>query len=41
MFTLLVDNFGIKFASRQDAENLAIAIEYLYVITKDWEEILF
>ena len=37
MFTLVVDDFGIKFTNRQDSEHLASALEDLYVITKDWE----
>ena len=37
MLTLLVDDFGTKFNSRRDAEHLASAIKYLYVIIKDWE----
>ena len=40
-FTLVVDEFGIKFTRRRDAENLAIAREDLYVITKDWEGNVF
>ena len=36
MFTLVMDDFGIKFTSRQDADQLSCEIEYLYVITKDW-----
>ena len=41
MFTLVVDDFGIKSASRLDAEYLASALENLYVITKDWEETIY
>ena len=37
MFTLVVDDFGIKFTSSQDAEHLSIVLEGLYVITKYWE----
>ena len=37
MFTLVVDDFGIKFTRRRDADHLAIVLEDLYVITKDWE----
>ena len=37
MFTVVVDDFGIKFTSRRDAEHLASALKYLYVITKVWE----
>ena len=41
MCTLVVDDFGIKFTSRQDAYHLASAIEDFYVITKDWEVNVF
>ena len=37
IFTLIVDDFGIKFTSRKDAEHLLSALENLYFITKDWE----
>ena len=37
MFTLVENDLGIKFTSRQDAEHLVSALEHLYVITKDWE----
>ena len=36
IFTLVVDNFGIKFTIRQDAAYLSSTLEYLYVITKYW-----
>ena len=36
MFTLVVDNYGIKFASSQDAEHLVSALGDLYVVTKYW-----
>ena len=38
IFTLVMDDFGIMFTTRQDLEHLASALKYLYVITKDWEE---
>ena len=41
MFTLVVDDFGIKFTNRQDSEHLASALEDLYVIIKDWEGTYF
>ena len=37
MFTLVLDDFGINFISRQDAFHLYRALEDLYVVTKDWE----
>ena len=38
IFTLVMDDFGIMFTTRQDSEHLTSALKYLYVITKDWEE---
>ena len=37
MFTLVVDDLGIKFTISQDAEHLAVELEDLFVITKNWE----
>ena len=36
-FTLVVDDFGIKYKSRQDAEHLISLLQSLYTITVDWE----
>ena len=41
MFTLVVDDFRIKFTIRQDAEHLASALDDLYIITKNWEGTIF
>ena len=35
-FTLIVDDFGIKYTDRADAEHLHAALRELYVITVDW-----
>jgi hypothetical protein len=35
-FTLAVDDFGIKYFSRHDADHLFSALESKYAITKDW-----
>ena len=35
-FTLAVDDFGIKYFSRHDADHLFSALESKYTITKDW-----
>ena len=35
-FTLAVDDFGIKFFNKADADHLFDALETKYVITKDW-----
>ena len=36
IFTLVVDNFGIKYESRQYATHLINALKDLYEITVDW-----
>jgi hypothetical protein len=35
-FTLAVDDFGIKFFCKEDADHLFDALETKYIITKDW-----
>jgi hypothetical protein len=35
-FTLAVDDFGIKYFTKADADHLFAAIESKYVLTKDW-----
>jgi hypothetical protein len=35
-FTLAVDDFGIKYFTKSDADHLFAALETKYVITKDW-----
>ena len=37
IFTLVVDDSGIKLTRRQDVEHLSSALEDLYNIKKDWE----
>ena len=36
MFTLVVDDFGVKLTNKQDAEYLVEALKDLYPITVDW-----
>ena len=36
MFTLVVDDFAIKYTSNQDADHLISALQDLYEITIDW-----
>ena len=36
VFTLVVDDFGIKYTSRKDADHLSNALQDLYKITLDW-----
>jgi hypothetical protein len=35
-FTLVVDDFGIKYVAREDAEHLLSTLRQLYTITVDW-----
>ena len=36
MFTLVVDDLGVKYVGREHAEHLMNAIEENYTVTKDW-----
>ena len=36
MFTLVVDDFGVKFVKQADAQHLIDALKDLYPITVDW-----
>jgi hypothetical protein len=40
-FCLFVDNFGIKYTNRSDAEHLLTALQALYVVTTDWTASLY
>ena len=33
----MVDDFGVKYVSKEHAEHLAKTLEQLYTITTDWE----
>ena len=37
VFTLVVNNFGVKYSSQQDADHLMNALKDLYRVTLDWE----
>ena len=36
-FTLVVDDFGVKYTRREDAEHLLSVIQEYYKVTPDWE----
>jgi hypothetical protein len=36
-FALVVDDFGVKYTNREDAEHLMAALEEQYTVTKDWD----
>ncbi len=35
-FTLVVDDFGVKFVNKEDVDHLISSIKTTYSITKDW-----
>jgi hypothetical protein len=35
-FTLVVDDFGVKYESKEDADHLIASIKSTYKLTKDW-----
>jgi hypothetical protein len=37
MFTLVVDDFGIKFTNTADAEHLMTTLKELYTVSEDWD----
>ena len=41
IFTLIVDDFAIKYASRQDAGHLLQALRAKYTISTDWDASLY
>jgi hypothetical protein len=41
MFSLVVDDFGIKYTNRDDAMHLLTALEELYTVTADWTGSLY
>ena len=41
IFSLVVDNFAIKYASKQDTEHLLQALRSKYAIYKDWDASLY
>ncbi len=36
MFTLVVDDFGVKYVSKNDVNHLISRIKSTYTLTKDW-----
>ena len=36
-FTLVVDDFGVQYSTRADAEHLSMALQARYPVTEDWE----
>ena len=35
-FTLIVDDFGVKYVGKEHADHLISILEELYVVEKDW-----
>ena len=40
-FTLVVDDFGVKYSGKEHALHLKAALEYKYKVTTDWEVKLY
>ncbi len=40
-FTLLVDNFGVKFVNKADVDHLIASIKKTYTLTEDWTGSLY
>ena len=40
-FALCVDNFGVKYTDKADAQHLLTCLEKLYKCTTDWEGKLY
>ena len=38
MFTLVVDDFGVRFTKKEDAQHLIDSLQALYLITVDWTD---
>jgi hypothetical protein len=36
LFTLIVNNFGVKYVSKNDVDHLIASIETIYTLTEDW-----
>jgi hypothetical protein len=36
MFTLVVDDFGVKYTNSADAEQLITTLKQLYAVSEDW-----
>jgi hypothetical protein len=35
-FTLVVDDFGVKYISKEDVDHLIVSLQSNYTLTKDW-----
>ena len=40
-FTLVVDNFGVRYMNKQDTENLLQVLHEKYTVTDDWSGKLY
>jgi hypothetical protein len=40
-FTLVVDNFGVKYVNKNDVDHLIASIKSTYALTEDWVGNLF
>ena len=40
-FTLVVDNFGVKYVNKKDVEHLIASIKMTYSLTEDWKGNLY
>jgi hypothetical protein len=38
IFTLIIDDFGVKYMKKADAEHLMTTLHELYSVSKDWED---
>jgi hypothetical protein len=39
-FTLVLDDFGVKYTNKADAEHLMSTLHALYSISKDWDALI-
>ncbi len=40
-FTLIVDDFGVKYVDKTDVDHLPASINMTYTLTKDWTDNLY
>ena len=40
-FTLVVDNFGVKYVNQDDVEHLIASVKHTYTLTEDWSGDLY
>jgi hypothetical protein len=41
LFTLVVDDFGVKYVNKEDVDHLVESIKATYTLTKDWTSNLY